>query len=67
MYLCRKSSEPVVVLLDEESWVLRTVLRVVYLGQATTRAPTKTAAAHLLAILGIPKIILILLSTRLFK
>ncbi len=38
--------------LDEESAVLKTVLRVLYLGEANSRANTNPAAGQLMALLG---------------
>jgi hypothetical protein len=38
--------------LDEESSVLKTVLRVLYLGEASSRANSNPAAGQLMAILG---------------
>jgi hypothetical protein len=38
--------------LDEESAVLKTVLRVLYLGEASSRANSNPAAGQLMAILG---------------
>jgi hypothetical protein len=40
------------VLLDEESTVLKAVLRVLYLGETSTRANINPAAAQLLTLLG---------------
>jgi hypothetical protein len=38
--------------LDEEAGVLKTLLRILYLGEATTRASSSPAVKQLLAMLG---------------
>ncbi len=48
----RRSNEAVRICLDEESAVLKTVLRVLYLGEASSRANSNPAAGQLMALLG---------------
>jgi hypothetical protein len=50
--LNRRSNEAVRICLDEESAVLKMVLRVLYLGEASSRANSNPAAGQLMALLG---------------
>jgi hypothetical protein len=52
LLLNRRSNEAVRICLDEESAVLKTVLRVLYLGKASSRADSNPAAGQLMALLG---------------